>query len=124
MKFSVFLLALAFPISCIAQRDIQEKVYSTFLKDTVRYHVTVPENWDKSQTCPVLYTFKYGMVDGPYIASQLRYFKTANYFMPNTIVVTILADTDRLGHTAVLRTTYDTLAYQFCLANNTNLGRY
>jgi hypothetical protein len=118
MKFSVFLLALAFPISCIAQRDIQEKVYSTFLKDTVRYHVTVPENWDKSQACPVLYTFKYGMVDGPYIASQLRYFKTASYFIPNTIVVTILADMDRIGlvyETGLLTNTGKNLAS--CLRN-------
>ncbi|SIN64215.1 hypothetical protein SAMN04488055_0024 [Chitinophaga niabensis] len=80
-----------------AQTESREKLYSNILKDTVYYNVVVPEGRDINEPLPALYALKYGMIDGPYIASQLRYFKGARYPVLNMIVVTVLADMDRIG---------------------------
>ncbi|QEH39390.1 alpha/beta hydrolase-fold protein [Chitinophaga sp. XS-30] len=93
----IFITALFSVVSATAQVPITEKLYSAFLEDSINYQVTLPENWDADTHLPVLYALKYGMIDGPYIASQLRYFKTARYAIPNMIVVTIMADMDRIG---------------------------
>jgi predicted alpha/beta superfamily hydrolase len=91
--FGCFLL----PFYLFAQKEIKEKLYSRMLSDTVYYSVIVPEEWNPKQKLPVLYAINYGMMDGQYIASQLHYFKSARYAMPNTLVVNITAAMDRIG---------------------------
>ena len=93
----VFLFTILFSVPAFAQHEIREKLYSRILRDTVYYHVMVPENRDAAERLPVLYAMKYGMIDGPYIASQLRYFRSAGYPVLNMLVVTVLADMDRIG---------------------------
>lgn len=98
MKYRlVFLFSILFSIPAFAQQEIREKLYSHVLRDTVYYHVMVPEKRDPAEQLPVLYAMKYGMIDGPYIASQLRYFRSAGYPVLNMLVVTVLADMDRIG---------------------------
>jgi len=92
-----FILLLISSFSALAQSERKEKLYSSMLGDTVYYNVNVPEGWNIHTRLPVLYALKYGMTDGPYIASQLRYFKSARYPVLNMIVVTVLADMDRIG---------------------------
>lgn len=84
--------------TCFSQVKKDERLYSSFLKDSVYYSVWLPEGWDTSQQSPVIYTFNYGMMDGGYIAAQLRYFASARYMFPKTIVVTINAHMDRIGY--------------------------
>lgn len=93
----IFILTLLSTFPAMAQNEIHEKLYSRFLHDTVRFSVILPEGRDANERLPVLYALKYGMIDGPYIASQLRYFKNARYAIPNMIVVTVMADMDRIG---------------------------
>lgn len=84
-------------LSAAGQTTIREKLYSRFLRDTISYQVELPESWKAGERLPVLYAIKYGMIDGPYIAAQLRYFRTARYPVPDMIVVTVMADMDRIG---------------------------
>jgi hypothetical protein len=91
----LFFLISSFPVW--GQTEIREKLYSHILRDTVYYNVVVPEGRDTHERLPVLYALKYGMVDGAYIASQVRYFRSARYPVLNMIVVTVLADMDRIG---------------------------
>lgn len=93
----IFIAALFSTLSAAGQTMITEKLYSRFLRDTINYQVVLPENWNANERLPVLYTIKYGMIDGSYIAAQLRYFKAARYALPNMIVVTVMADMDRIG---------------------------
>lgn len=84
--------------TCFAQTKKEESIYSTFLKDSVFYDVWLPDNWDAGRPTPVIYTFNYGMMDAGYIAAQLRYFGSARYMFPKTIVVNIKAHMDRIGY--------------------------
>jgi len=95
--FTGILCGLLFAVSVNAQTEMQEKLYSRSLKDSIFYRVIVPEGWNAGQKLPVLYTIKYGMMDGAYIAAQLHYFKSAHYVMPNALVVEIQADMDEIG---------------------------
>lgn len=105
------LLLVSFACTSYGQRAVQEKLYSRSLKDTVYYDVFFPEDWegwDESQPHPVLYTFTYGMMNGEYLAAQMSYFRKAHYSMPNTIIVNIQTDMNRIGFsytTGLLTTT-------------------
>ena len=95
-RITLFFLLISF-VPALAQTEIREKLYSHILRDTVYYNIIVPEGRDINERMPVLYALKYGMIDGAYIASQLRYFKSARYPVLNMMVVTVLADMDRIG---------------------------
>lgn len=82
-----------------AQQKVNEKLYSTYLADTVYYAVYTPQGWDVKESSPVMYSFNYGMVTGDYLAAQADYFSKANYTFPGTIIVNIQADMDRIGYT-------------------------
>ncbi|MCQ6960418.1 alpha/beta hydrolase-fold protein [Mucilaginibacter sp. JC4] len=84
-------------ISAFSQKEVQEKLFSSNLQDTVHYNVFLPLNSEAENGMPTIYAIKYGMIEGSYIAAQLRYFQDANYPIPKTIVVTIRADMDRTG---------------------------
>lgn len=84
-------------VPAFSQVEVKEKIFSSNLQDTVYYNVFLPVNSQTESGMPTLYAIKYGMIEGSYIAAQLRYFQDANYPIPKTIVVTIQADMDRTG---------------------------
>lgn len=99
MKKYLALIICAFAAcTCFSQAKKEERLYSAYLKDSVYYDVWLPENWDISQPAPVIYTFNYGMMDAGYIAAQLKYFASARYMFPKTIVVNVKAHMDRIGY--------------------------
>lgn len=94
---TAILCFLACTFSTRAQTVVNEKLYAAALKDTVRYQVILPSGRDTAEVLPVIYAFKYGMIDGLYIAAQLRYFQEARYLLPDAIVVVVQADMDHIG---------------------------
>ncbi|SEW52732.1 alpha/beta hydrolase-fold protein [Chitinophaga arvensicola] len=97
MKYFVITIVLLLKgMAVFSQKEIRECLFSHELKDSIHYNIFLPETAGTTEM-PVLYAFKYGMVEGAYIAAQLNYFQAANYQLPNTMVVTIQADMDRIG---------------------------
>lgn len=97
-KYLFVLFWLASSLTSRSQQRHEESIYSRFLHAPLDYTVFLPADRDSSQALPVLYAFKYGMVDGDYIAAQLKYFQSAHYTLPPTIVVIIQAEMDRIGY--------------------------
>lgn len=97
-KYLALTTCIFVSFNCFSQAKKQECLYSSFLKDSVYYDVWLPANWNVSQSAPVIYTFNYGMMDAGYLAAQLKYFASARYTFPQTIVVNIKAHMDRIGY--------------------------
>lgn len=99
MKYYTLLLLLsAITTFSFAQTQVKESVYSTSLKDSVKYDVWLPEKYNPDQAYPVIYCFNYGMVNARFIASQLKYFDDCSYLIPQSIIINIYADMDRIGY--------------------------
>ncbi len=82
-----------------AQKNINEKLYSTFLGDTVDYTVWVPSNGSAGQQYTTIYTFSYGASDAAFTAELIYYLNKLNItHLPPIIVVNIQADMDGIGY--------------------------
>ncbi|MFC6100805.1 alpha/beta hydrolase-fold protein [Olivibacter domesticus] len=78
---------------------MEESLYSTYLGDTVRYDVWLPENWSASRKFTTIYSFSYGASDAEFTAQEIRYLnKNHISHTPPTLVVNIKADMDRMGY--------------------------
>lgn len=99
MKRNTLILLLSIITTfSFAQTRVKENVYSTSLKDTVKYDVWLPDSYNADQTYPVIYCFNYGMVNARFMAAQLKYFDDCSYLIPKTIIISIYADMDRIGY--------------------------
>lgn len=85
--------------SSLAQRSVEEKLYSAYTVDTLNYTVWLPENWSKEKKYTTIYTFSYGASDAEFIAEQIKYLNKKRIVnMPATMVVNIHVDMDRIGY--------------------------
>lgn len=91
-----FLLLLA--VKGFSQKKVREQLYSSYLKDSISIEVLIPEDMDISEKHPAIYTLSYGVMDGEYLAAQIRYFRRLHYNLPNTLVVNIKAGQEQMGY--------------------------
>ncbi|AOM79205.1 alpha/beta hydrolase-fold protein [Pedobacter steynii] len=102
MKYLFFLLFLYTGIQKLTAQDkIEAQLYSTSLKDSVKYTLYFPEDWegwDDASKHPVLYAINYGVITGDYLQAQVSYFRKRRLTMPNSLIVVIDASMKRMGY--------------------------
>lgn len=98
-RFSLTLIFVTLALVSFAQKEVNEKLYSKFINDTMRFSVWLPKDWTANQKYTTIYTSNYGASDAEYIANQISYLKKLNITqIPCTIVVNILANMDQIGY--------------------------
>ncbi|RPD41421.1 alpha/beta hydrolase-fold protein [Chitinophaga barathri] len=102
MRYLVFLILVVTGIQrSSAQDKIKESLYAASLKDSVRYTVYFPEDWEgwhHGAKHPVLYAINYGMVEGNYLQAQVSYFRKSRIGIPNSLIVVVEASMKRMGY--------------------------
>ncbi|QRY57327.1 alpha/beta hydrolase-fold protein [Sphingobacterium siyangense] len=99
--YLLFILSLWTSVMIAQVKVFQESLYAPELLDTISYKVYLPQDWDgwdNTQRHPAIYAVNYGMVNGDFIAQQIAYFRKARYEIPNSLVVVIDANMERMGY--------------------------
>lgn len=80
-----------------AQKLNKEIQYSINLKDSISYHIWLPDNWNVQQKYPVILMYNYGAINENLLASTVNYYANQLRTIPNSIVVNVLVDMDQIG---------------------------
>lgn len=81
-----------------AQTLKKGSIFSSALKDSVGYHVWLPEGWNEEQQYPVILMYNYGALNEKLLASTVNYYANHLREIPNSIVVNLLVDMNSIGY--------------------------
>lgn len=97
-KLGLMCLFIGFLSHVYAQKLNKEVQYSVQLKDSIAYNVWLPDNWDAHQKYPVILMYNYGAANDQVLATTVNYYANHLQKIPNTIVVNVMANMDRIGY--------------------------
>ncbi|MCZ4243599.1 alpha/beta hydrolase-fold protein [Pedobacter punctiformis] len=97
-KIALLLILLGLFGKTYAQKLSQEVLYSTNVKDSIAYHVWLPDNWNSNQKYPVILMYNYGAANDNLLASTVNYFANHLRMIPNSIVVNVMVNMNQIGY--------------------------
>jgi predicted alpha/beta superfamily hydrolase len=105
-------------ISCFCQEVIHKTFHSQALKDSIKYNVWLPRNWDANEHYPSVYMNSYGALgnNGMLVAAQLNNF--INSFPPTIVIDILSGQIDKMDYSYITGEVGETgLKFIECLKN-------